>query len=314
MSDRLGRDVIRKIITDAVACRDNSTVFRKSIWGGTADATGAVREMRPDRPRRYAVISGEVDVADRARLQDIHNSVENQHGGVIDLMLLSSTGAEGLDLWNGRHVHVMEPYWNWGRVDQIKARYVRNDSHKALPAAEKNVATYIYLAVPPETERLPNGEFEPTTDIELYTESVTNQLTIESFLEAVSEVCIECMVNAESNCRSCNPTDQKLFTDDIYRDIRTPDPCHSVREEHVRAQEIMVNDVKYYYTADADSIFDYKVFTFDSDINAYRPMIESDPLYGTIVDAITAGPPPEAESVGPPENDAIDAIDATETA
>jgi hypothetical protein len=134
------------------------------------------------------------------------NDENNKHGGIIDLILLSSTGAEGLDLKNVRHIHIMEPYWNWGRVKQIIARGVRNDSHKALPKEEKDVTPYIYLAVPPDTERLPNGELPETTDTELYNESVINQVTIDSFHEAIREVAIECLVNGEDYCRVCNPS------------------------------------------------------------------------------------------------------------
>ena len=98
--------------------------------------------------RFYAVISGKVPVESRAYIQDMYNSAENMHGGIIDLLLISSTGAEGLDLKNVRHIHITEPYWNWGRIAQIKARGIRNDSHKDLPANEKNVATFVYLAIP----------------------------------------------------------------------------------------------------------------------------------------------------------------------
>ena len=285
ISESLSRDIIKKIILDALACRDNPGEFKKQIWGGVADTRG-ISGPKPDRPRYYAVISGEVDVADRTRIQDTFNSEENKHGGVIDLILLSSTGAEGLDLKNVRHIHIMEPYWNWGRVKQIIARGVRNDSHKALPTDEKNVTPYIYLAVPPDTERLPNGEFPPTTDTELYDESVVSQITIESFNEAVREVSIECLVNGEDFCRVCNPSDQPLFTDDVERDIRATDPCSQVQETQVTAEEIIVDGVKYYYSHDPSSIYDYRIYIYDENINGYRALKESDPRYIKIINAI----------------------------
>ena len=79
-----------------------------------------------DSVKKFAIISGDVDVEDRALLQDMLNSDNNKYGGIIDLILISSTGAEGLDLKNIRHIHIMEPYWNWGRISQIEARGVRN--------------------------------------------------------------------------------------------------------------------------------------------------------------------------------------------
>ena len=235
---------------------------------------------------KFAVISGEVDVEDRSAIQDMFNSEENKHGGLIDLIMLSSTGAEGLDLKNVRHIHILEPYWNWGRIAQIKARGVRNDSHIALPKEEKNVQPYVYLAVPPLSETLPNGEIPPTTDTELYYESVTNQVTIESFNEALKEVSIECVVNGEKHCRVCNPTNAKLTTDDIDRDVRGTDPCSQIAEAQVKAEEIIIDGEKYYYTPDPKSIYDYKIFIYDETIDSYRQLRESDPKFAKIVDAI----------------------------
>jgi superfamily II DNA or RNA helicase len=235
---------------------------------------------------RFAVISGDVDVEDRSSIQDMFNSDENKHGGIIDLIMLSSTGAEGLDLKNVRHIHILEPYWNWGRIAQIKARGVRNDSHIALPKEEKNVQPYVYLAVPPTSETLPTGEIPPTTDTELYYESVTNQVTIESFNEALKEVSIECVVNGEKHCRVCNPTNSKLTTDDIERDIRGTDPCSQISEAQIKAEEIIINDEKYYYTPDPNSIYDYKIFIYDATIDSYRQLRESDPKFAKIIDAI----------------------------
>lgn len=280
--------VLSKIIGDTVRCSENRAEFKKYVWGGAVDPEGARPANRPNRPRRFAVISGEVSVEDRARLQEMFNSPENIHGGTLDLLLLSSTGAEGLDLKNGRHVHIMEPYWNWGRIAQIIARLVRNDSHIALPAAEKNVQPYVYLAVPPETERLPDGTYPPTTDTELYNESLANHLVIESFYQALREVSIECMINGESYCRVCSPTDEKLFTDDILRDMRAPDPCRPVKEATVKAEEIEFEGEKYYYRPDSTSVYDYAVFYHDPRVNAYRPLAQSDPKYAKIAEAIVA--------------------------
>lgn len=239
-------------------------------------------------PLVYAIISGEVKTEDRQRIQDEFNAEDNKHGGQIDLILLSSTGAEGLDLKNVRHIHVTEPYWNWGRVKQIIARGVRNDSHKTLPADEKNVTPYIYLAIPPESDRGADGTYKPTTDTELFDEAVKEQLVIESFHEALHEIAIECMANGESYCRTCNPSGERLFTDDVARDVAAPDPCSAMREEQVRAEEIIVDGVTYYFKPDDTRLYDYAVYEHDKNIDGYRPMKESNPLYAKIVEAIEA--------------------------
>lgn len=235
---------------------------------------------------RYAIISGNVDTATRTAIQNIFNSEENKHGGIIDLILVSSTGAEGLDLKNGRHVHIMEMYWNWSRISQIIARLVRNNSHVALSADEKNVQPYLYLAIPPVTEKLPDGSYPDTTDVELYNDALVDQKLVDAFIEALREVSIECTVNGESYCRVCNPTNSPLYTADPERDVLSPDPCTRVREVSVKAEEVDYNGTKYYYVADKSSLYDYKIYEYDEAINGYRPLSEANPLYELIVDVI----------------------------
>lgn len=284
LNEDINRAALRKAIADTIDCTGNTAGFRKAIWGAAADTSGAHPTRASSAPvRRFAVISGAVPVEDRARLQDMFNDMGNVHGGVIDLILLSSTGAEGLDLHHVRHIHIMEPYWNWGRVMQIVARGVRNDSHKGLPPDEKNVTPYIYLAVPPAAE----GSI-PTTDTELYDAAVLNQVTIESFNDALKEVSIECRVNDEPHCRMCNPTSAPLFTDDIGRDIQAEEPCTEMREETLKAASVVVNGVEYYYVADPEALYDYRVFAFDPQVNGYRPLKESADGFEDIIEAIVA--------------------------
>ena len=236
----------------------------------------------PRKTKKYAIISGEVTIEERAELQNIYNSDENKYGGVIDLMLISSTGAEGLDLKNGRHLHIMEMYWNWSRIAQIIARLVRTNSHISLLEDEKTVQPYIYLAIPPKTES-DHDVYPVTTDVELYDDAIANQLTIDSFITTLHDVAIECMVNAEDNCRVCNPTNTPLFTNNIVADIRNVDPCTAYSEVKIMAAEVEFEGEKYYYSSDPSSIYEYRIYSYDKNINGYRPMKESDPRYEKII-------------------------------
>lgn len=251
------------------------------------DTSMADPRLVPDRERVFALITGEVDVEVRNAIAAAHNADSNKHGGDIDLLLVSSTGAEGLDLKNGRHIHMAEPYWDYGRLAQIIARYVRNNSHIALPPDERNVQPYLYLAVPPKTEMLSDGTYPPTTDVELYTEALNDQVLIAAFNEALHEVSIECMVNACKNCRVCNPTNSRLFTNDPLRDVSTADPCTQLEQHEVTAAVVELDGVKYYYTENPASLYNYKVFVYDADINGYRPMSEADPKYAIIAQMIS---------------------------
>jgi len=130
------------------------------------------------------------------------------------------------------------------------------------------------------------GVYPSTTDSDLYDESIKNQVIIESFNDALKEISIECMVNDGKNCRVCSPTSRALFTDDVSRDVRAMDPCSKMEESSVTAREIMYDGIKYYYISDTSSVYEYKIFTYDTKLDAYVILPESDPKYMKIIEVI----------------------------
>ena len=85
-------------------------------------------------------------------------------GDLCRVFAITSAGAEGLSLKNVRRVHIMEPFWNHVRTDQVKGRAVRICSHIDLdysPSPElnqRNVEVYTYCSVfAPEAMQRPDG-------------------------------------------------------------------------------------------------------------------------------------------------------------
>ena len=85
----------------------------------------------------------------------------NLFGEICRVFCITSAGAEGLSLRNVRRVHIMEPYWNPVRTDQVKGRAVRICSHIDLDLEQRDVEVYTYCSVF-STEALlhPNGSTE----------------------------------------------------------------------------------------------------------------------------------------------------------
>lgn len=235
---------------------------------------------------RYAIIAGDIDIETREKIQNEFNRDENKYGGIIDILLISSTGAEGLDLKNVRRIHIMEPYWNYGRINQVKFRGIRNDSHVALSPEERDVTTFIYLAVPPEEET--KKELLYTTDIELYEKSVRNESIVASFNDALRGVSVECLINAESWCRVCAPTDEKLYSAYPEQDIVKMDPCRKLVEKSIVAQEIEHEGKKFFYAPDESSNFGWKIYYHNPDTNTHMPLRESDKKFVEILEKIDA--------------------------
>jgi hypothetical protein len=99
-----------------------------------------------------AIISGEVPVEIRSKIIEEFNSPENIDGSKISLLLITRTGAEGLDLKRVRGIFILEPPWTYSLISQIKARGVRFGSHIDLPPEDRNVQTYIFVSTKPDTD------------------------------------------------------------------------------------------------------------------------------------------------------------------
>ena len=71
----------------------------------------------------------------------------------IDVLLISSAGAEGLDLKRTRQIHVMEPHWNDPKIRQVVGRAIRYRSHFDLPENQKRVDVVHWISTIPGATR-----------------------------------------------------------------------------------------------------------------------------------------------------------------
>ena len=107
------------------------------------------------KPAKYMVISGSGGT--RVQLEEelrIVSSDKNSDGKKIKVIIGSSVASEGLDFKNIRTIHVLEPWHNINKIEQVIGRGIRNCSHKLLNAKERNVTVYLHSSVVPEKESI----------------------------------------------------------------------------------------------------------------------------------------------------------------
>ncbi len=255
--------------------------------------------MKNDRKLIYAMIYGDVDAEDRLQIAEVYRSAENAHGGLIDLLLISSSGAEGLNLRHVRHEHMFEPYWNYARFDQFIHRGIRMGSHMDLPESERNVRVYIYLSDYPARleENDADKRDEDTTDVHLYNETLRDKTLNTNFELMLVGASVDCHVHKKSlapdiagriSCFACKPSGRPLYHTDIIADIKNP-TCHPIDPEHdkktVKAKEIKIRDQSFYYTWDKD-INHTKIYEYDSGVDGYVPLKQGNPLVAELMEAI----------------------------
>jgi len=144
------------------------------------------------------------------------NAENNYYGEVIRIIMITASGAEGINLANTRFVHIVEPYWNLVRVDQVVGRARRICSHKNLPEEMRTVQVFLYMSTFSATQRVDtkykdvmkelsrrDQTFSITTDENLYDISVIKNNINKQLLNGIKETAIDCRLykkgNAETN-------------------------------------------------------------------------------------------------------------------
>ena len=133
---------------------------------------------------RYCEFHGGVEKDIRKINKDIFNKSENKYGKYCKIIMISPAGAEGINLNNVRQVHIMEPYWNEVRIEQVTGRALRFCQHKDLPQEERKVDVFRYKMV------RKNGK--QTTDEKMEDISRKKNNLLLSFMEAVKEASVDC--------------------------------------------------------------------------------------------------------------------------
>ena len=96
-------------------------------------------------PARYSMITGDPRLSPNNDFEVKGlTSEDNKDGNKVKVVLISKAGSEGIDLKFIRQVHILDPWYNMNRAEQIIGRAVRNFSHKDLPFEKRNVHIFMY--------------------------------------------------------------------------------------------------------------------------------------------------------------------------
>ena len=133
---------------------------------------------------------------------------KNKYGKICWVIGITGAGAEGISLKCCRSVHIMEPYWNNVRLDQVKGRAIRICSHMDLPYAERNVEIYTYLSCFSQTQlqsadkidfSIKQSDDDMTSDEKVYDVSKRKDAINQELLYMMKQVAMDCELNAADN-------------------------------------------------------------------------------------------------------------------
>lgn len=141
--------------------------------------------------KRFAIWSGDEKHEVKEQIKAVFNKQSNYNGSQIKVLLGSPSIKEGVSLLRVRQVHILEPYWNQSRLDQVIGRAIRYCSHKDLPEEERDVKVYIYLAAHPKEDE--------TIDEYIHQLAKNKNKIIKEFELALKESAIDCQIFKNAN-------------------------------------------------------------------------------------------------------------------
>jgi hypothetical protein len=181
----------------------------------------------------YALYTGKENVEEREIIRNVFNSTwdyipvtlkqqlvpksaNNFMGEIIKVLMITASGAEGINLRNVRYVHIMEPYWQPVRIEQVIGRARRICSHNDLKD-EKLRSVYVMMYImrfTPEqmtddaslelrlndVSKL-NAQKPITTDQALFEISTIKEEINQQLLMAIKEASIDCAIHRDKNSK-----------------------------------------------------------------------------------------------------------------
>jgi hypothetical protein len=267
-----------------------------------ADREWDIQELKPgdEGKPRFVLYTGTETIDEKEIIRHIYNSnwenlsmplrnklramhENNFMGEIIKVFMITSSGAEGINLENTRFVHIMEPYWNPVRVEQVIGRARRICSHKNLPEELRTVRVHLYLST--FTEEQMKGEKNidirvndvsridrktpVSTDEYLFELSNTKETITRQILKATKESAMDCSLyntkDAEEPlvCYNFGKVGSNDFASipDLGQDA-TQNTTLNVKKTKIKGRKVTIEGREYLLKTGTDELYDIETNDF----------------------------------------------------
>jgi hypothetical protein len=232
----------------------------------------------------FALYTGTESVEEREIVRNIYNSSwdllptqisqalkkvhpNNNLGEICKVLMITSSGSEGINLRNTRYVHIIESYWHPVRMEQVIGRAIRICSHKDLPPELQSVEVFLYLMAFTEKQKSGDDSIELkkfdlskrvpqvplTSDEALYETSVLKEELGNQLTRAIKESAIDCLLYSKKSkeglqCLSFGKTsnpNKMTYVPDIG--AQQDDSTEQLNKKRIewRAKEVTIEGQKY---------------------------------------------------------------------
>jgi hypothetical protein len=135
-----------------------------------ANGNRLLKETSGEAPRgskgKYVLFTSDVSDSEIKKSLNRLKRAENSDGSDIRVVIASPKVSEGVDFRNVRQIHVLDPWFNMSRIEQVLGRGLRTCSHSMLPFEEQNCTVYLHVCRYPESTQETVDEFIYRTFVE----------------------------------------------------------------------------------------------------------------------------------------------------
>lgn len=108
---------------------------------------------------KYVIFTGRTTDAEITKAILRLKAKQNANGDDIRVIVASPKVSEGVDFKFVRQIHVLDPWFNMSRIEQILGRGMRTCSHDILPFEQQNCTVYLHVCRYPKADRETPDEY-----------------------------------------------------------------------------------------------------------------------------------------------------------
>jgi len=115
---------------------------------------------------KYVLFTSDISDSDIKKALVRLKRPENADGSDIRVVIASPKVSEGVDFRNIRQIHVLDPWFNMSRIEQVVGRGMRTCSHSMLKFEEQNCTVYLHVCRYPDSKQETVDEYIYRTFVE----------------------------------------------------------------------------------------------------------------------------------------------------
>ena len=206
----------------------------------------------------------------------------NKLGETIKVLMITASGAEGIDLKNVRYVHIVEPYWHPVRIEQVIGRARRICSHANLPEHLRTVEVFLYLMEFTQEQLSDDMSLELrlkdkskmdnatpfTSDQAIYEIASIKEDINSQLLTAIKEASVDCVIHSKAGskeglkCFTFGGVTPAKFASAPSIATEESDAVADANKVKItwKAKTVTVEGIKYAFRQDTGELYDLESF------------------------------------------------------